>query len=113
MRPLPLTTIEDVFREVDSGGADFGVVPIENSTEGTVNHTLDMFLTSPLFICGEVELRIRQHLLCSMEGLEKVERVYAHPQSLAQCRAWLREFLPNARTDSGQQQCGGRPARAG
>jgi len=96
VRPLPLTTIEEVFREVESGGADFGVVPIENSTEGTVNHTLDMFINSPLSICGEVELRIRQHLMCSMDSLEKVERVCAHPQSLAQCRAWLREYLPNA-----------------
>jgi chorismate mutase/prephenate dehydratase len=96
VRPMPLTTIEDVFREVEKGGTDFGVVPIENSTEGTVNHTLDMFLSSTLSICGEVELRIRQHLLCSMDGLEKVERVFAHPQSLAQCRTWLREYLPNA-----------------
>lgn len=96
VRTLPLTTIEDVFREVESGGADYGVVPIENSTEGTVNYTLDMFLNSPLGICGEVELRIRQHLLCSMDGLEEVQRVCAHPQSLAQCRAWLREYLPNA-----------------
>ena len=95
VRPLPLTTIEEVFREVESGTADFGVVPIENSTEGTVNHTLDMFLTSTLSICGEVELRIRQHLMCSMDSLDKVEKVYAHPQSLAQCRAWLREFLPS------------------
>jgi chorismate mutase/prephenate dehydratase len=96
VRPLPLTTIEEVFREVETGSADFGVVPIENSTEGTVNHTLDMFLTSSLSICGEVEMRIRQHLLCSMEGLDEVERVCAHPQSLAQCRAWLREYLPRA-----------------
>jgi chorismate mutase/prephenate dehydratase len=96
VRGLPLTTIEEVFREVESGTADYGVVPIENSTEGTVNHTLDMFLTSSLSICGEVELRIRQHLLCSMNSLDEVERVYGHPQSLAQCRAWLREYLPNA-----------------
>jgi chorismate mutase/prephenate dehydratase len=96
VRGLPLTTIEEVFREVESGTADFGVVPIENSTEGTVNSTLDMFMNSPLAICGEVELRIRQHLLCSMESLAEVERVYGHPQSLAQCRVWLREYLPTA-----------------
>jgi chorismate mutase/prephenate dehydratase len=96
VRPLPLMTIEEVFHEVESGTADFGVVPIENSTEGTVNNTLDMFLTSPLSICGEVEVRIRQHLMCSMDSLDKVERVCAHPQSLAQCRAWLREYLPQA-----------------
>jgi chorismate mutase/prephenate dehydratase len=96
VRALPLGMIDEVFGEVESGAADFGVVPIENSTEGTVNHTLDMFLTSPLKICGEVEMRIRQHLLGTMTGLDKVVRVSAHPQSLAQCRGWLREFLPQA-----------------
>lgn len=94
VRALPLGMIDEVFSEVESGAADFGVVPIENSTEGTVNHTLDMFLTSPLKICGEVEMRIHQHLLGRMAGLDKVVRVSAHPQSLAQCRGWLREFLP-------------------
>jgi chorismate mutase/prephenate dehydratase len=94
VRALPLATIDEVFHEVESGSADFGVVPIENSTEGTVNHTLDMFLSSPLKICGEVELRVRQHLLGTMKSLEQVARVCAHPQSLAQCRAWLKEYLP-------------------
>ena len=63
VRALPLTSIEEVFHEVESGTADFGVVPIENSSEGTVNNTLDMFLTSPLGICGEVELRIHHNLM--------------------------------------------------
>ncbi len=94
VRALPLATIDEVFHEVESGAADFGVVPIENSTEGAVNHTLDLFLTSPLKICGEVELRVRQHLLGNVKSLDKVARVCAHPQSLAQCRAWLREYLP-------------------
>ncbi|MCC7330136.1 MAG: prephenate dehydratase [Gammaproteobacteria bacterium] len=94
VRALPLATIDEVFHEVESGAADFGVVPVENSTEGTVNHTLDLFLTSPLKICGEVELRIRQHLLGTMRSLEQVARVCAHPQSLAQCRGWLHEYLP-------------------
>lgn len=94
VRALPLGTIDEVFHEVESGAADFGVVPIENSTEGTVNHTLDMFLSSPLKICGEVEMRIRQHLLGSMNALHEVVRVCAHPQALAQCRAWLKEYLP-------------------
>ncbi|MCC7259173.1 MAG: prephenate dehydratase [Gammaproteobacteria bacterium] len=94
VRALPLATIDEVFHEVESGTADFGVVPIENSTEGTVNHTLDMFLTSPLKICGEVELRVRQHLLGTMKSLDKIARVCAHPQSLAQCRAWIKEYLP-------------------
>jgi chorismate mutase/prephenate dehydratase len=96
VRALPLPTIDEVFHEVEAGAADFGIVPIENSTAGSVNHTLDSFLMSPLKICGELELRIRQHLLGNMVDLEKVVRVCAHPQSLAQCRAWLREYLPDA-----------------
>jgi chorismate mutase/prephenate dehydratase len=96
VRGLPFSSIDEVFQEVEGGAADFGVVPIENSTEGTVNHTLDMFLTSPLKIGGEVELRIEQHLLGLMPGLEGVERICAHQQSLAQCRGWLREYLPHA-----------------
>ncbi|HEX4388314.1 MAG TPA: prephenate dehydratase [Steroidobacteraceae bacterium] len=94
VRALPLHSIEEVFHEVEAGSADFGVVPIENSSEGTVNHTLDRFLTSPLKICGEVELRIRQHLLGRMDSLERIARVCSHPQSLAQCRGWLEEHLP-------------------
>lgn len=93
VRALPLATIDEVFHEVEAGSADFGVVPIENSTAGSVNHTLDNFLVSPLKICGELELRIRQHLLGNMESLQKIVRVCAHPQSLAQCRAWLKEYL--------------------
>lgn len=96
VRALPFHTIDEVFQEVESGVADFGVVPIENSTEGSVNNTLDMFLTSPLKIAGEIELRIEQHLLGRMSGLENIERICAHEQSLAQCRGWLREYLPHA-----------------
>ncbi len=95
VRGLPFSTIDEVFQEVESGAADFGVVPIENSTEGTVNHTLDMFLTSPLKIGGEIELRIEQHLLGNVSGLDAIERICAHEQSLAQCRGWLREYLPH------------------
>jgi len=96
VRALPLATIEEVFHEVESGSEDFGLVTIEKSNEGTVNQTLDMLLNSPLKICGEVELRIRQHLLGAMDSLEKSVRVATHPQALAQCRAWLREDLPDA-----------------
>ena len=71
VRALPFHTIDEVFHEVESGVADFGVVPIENSTEGSVNNTLDMFLTSPLKIAGEIELRIEQHLLGNEAGLDK------------------------------------------
>ena len=94
VRALPLASIDEVFHEVEAANADFGVVPIENSTEGTVNHTLDRFLSSPLKICGEVELRIRQHLMGTMSALSRIARVCSHPQSLAQCREWLDEHLP-------------------
>jgi chorismate mutase/prephenate dehydratase len=94
VRALALPTIEDVFHEVEAGSADFGIVPIENSTEGTVNHTLDRFLVSPLNICGEVELRIHQYLMGRMKSLEHVQRLCSHQQSLAQCRQWLDEHLP-------------------
>ena len=94
VRALPLPAIDEVFREVESGAADFGVVPIENSTEGTVSHTADMFLLSPLKICGEIELRVHQHLMGRVESLERIERVCSHQQSLAQCRGWLAENLP-------------------
>ncbi|MDA0680909.1 MAG: prephenate dehydratase [Proteobacteria bacterium] len=95
VRGLPFSTIDEVFQEVESGAADFGVVPIENSTEGTVNHTLDMFITSPLKVGGEIELRIEQHLMGNLAGLKDIERICAHEQSLAQCRGWLREYLPH------------------
>jgi chorismate mutase/prephenate dehydratase len=93
VRALPLTSIEEVFHEVEAGTADFGVVPIENSSEGTVNNTLDMFLTSPLGICGEVELRVHHNLMGQMTSLGDVQRICAHPQALAQCRGWLSENL--------------------
>lgn len=95
VRALPFHSIDEVFQEVECGAADFGVVPIENSTEGSVNNTLDMFLTSPLKIAGEIELKIEQHLMSKVAGLEKIERICAHEQSLAQCRSWLREYLPH------------------
>ena len=95
VRALPFHTIDEVFQEVECGAADFGVVPIENSTEGSVNNTLDMFLTSPLKIAGEIELRIEQHLMNNVKGLDNIERICAHEQSLAQCRGWIREHLPH------------------
>lgn len=86
---VSLATIQDVFREVESSAAHYGVVPVENSTEGVVNHTLDQFINSPLRICGEVELRIHHHLLATSGGRDSITRVYSHRQSLAQCREWL------------------------
>jgi chorismate mutase/prephenate dehydratase len=88
--------IDVVFREVEAGDCNYGVVPIENSTEGVVNHTLDMFLRSPLRICGEVSLRIELHLLSRESELAAVQRIYAHQQALAQCREWLEANLPRA-----------------
>lgn len=96
IKTTALNAIDEVFREVESGSCQYGVVPIENSTEGVVNHTLDMFLESPLKISGEVELRIHHHLLGSTERLDQVRRVYSHQQSLAQCREWLDTNLPQA-----------------
>ncbi len=95
VQTLALDSIDDVFREVEAGGADYGVVPIENSTEGVVSHTLDLFQKSPLHISGEVELRIHHHLLAK-DPDATITRVLAHQQALAQCRSWLEANLPNA-----------------
>jgi len=93
----PLESIEEVFREVESGAAKYGVVPIENSTEGMVNSTLDCISNSSLQLCGEVWLRIHQNLLSKHSGeLSSIKTVYAHDQSLAQCRRWLGNNLPGA-----------------
>ena len=93
---LDVKTIGDVFRVVEQGRAHFGVVPIENSTEGVITHTLDCFATSSLKVCGEVQLPINHQLLSNADGLTGVEKVYAHPQALAQCRGWLERYLPGA-----------------
>ncbi|MDP1654127.1 MAG: prephenate dehydratase [Rhodocyclaceae bacterium] len=91
----PFLTIDDVFRAVESGQVDYGVVPIENSTEGSVGRTLDQMLTSPLMICGEVNLRIHQNLMTRAASLDGVTKLYSHAQSLAQCHEWLGRNLPN------------------
>jgi chorismate mutase / prephenate dehydratase len=91
---LPLGSIEEVFQEVAAGHADFGVVPVENSGQGMIQVTLDMFLTSEATICGEVELRVHQCLHSQAGELEDIRRVYAHAQSLQQCKTWLRINLP-------------------
>jgi chorismate mutase/prephenate dehydratase len=112
VRALPLAAIDEVFHEVEGGVADFGVVPIENSSEGTVNHTLDMFLTSGLKICGEVELRIHHHLMGRMTDFAGIKRICAHPQALAQCRVWLDETLPEVeRAPTASNAEGARRAR--
>ncbi len=93
---MPIRTIDEIFHAVESHKFDFGVVPIENSTEGAVNQTLDCFPTSNVFICGETELKIHQNLMSHESDLNAIKIVYAHPQSLAQCRSWLDEYLPHA-----------------
>ena len=95
-RLMPQVSIDDVFREVEAHHADYAVVPIENSTEGAVGRTLDLLLTTPLKICGEVVLRIHQHLLSRESTLSDVSKVYSHAQSLAQCHEWLNRSLPQA-----------------
>ncbi|PAU79523.1 prephenate dehydratase [Halomonas salipaludis] len=94
---LPMAAIDEVFREVEAGAVHYGVVPVENSTEGVVNHTLDSFMDSSMRICGEAVLRIHQHLLVSSNTRkDKVSRIYSHPQSFAQCRKWLDAHYPHA-----------------
>lgn len=91
---VPLDTIDAVFREVESGESDYGVVPVENSIEGVVSHTLDMFTRSPLSICGEIQLRVHHCLLGKRDDPAAAQRVYSHQQSFAQCRKWLDTHLP-------------------
>jgi chorismate mutase/prephenate dehydratase len=93
---LPTRGIPDIFDEVERGRADYGVVPIENSTEGVVNLTLDMFIESRLQICAEVMLEISQCLLSHAASLEDITEVYSHPQALAQCYNWIAKNLPHA-----------------
>lgn len=92
---IPEKFISDVFSDVRKGRADYGVVPIENSTEGVVNHTLDMFVNSDLAICAEREEPISHFLLSTSGQLSKVKRLYSHPQPLGQCRRWLESHLPH------------------
>ncbi|MFC1514857.1 prephenate dehydratase [Candidatus Omnitrophota bacterium] len=89
---LPFTDIPAIFSAAEKGEVNFGVVPIENSTEGVVTHTLDMFMDSNLSICSEVVLKITQHLLGS-GSLSRIKKVYSHPQGFAQCRKWLAKHM--------------------
>jgi chorismate mutase / prephenate dehydratase len=92
---VPCGSIDEVFRATSGAAADFGVVPVENSTEGVVARSLDLFLTTPLAIVGETSLYVRHNLLRKIEGMAGIEAVCAHPQALAQCHAWLTQHLPN------------------
>ncbi|MSQ64500.1 MAG: prephenate dehydratase [Betaproteobacteria bacterium] len=92
----PAASIDEAFRSAESGATQFAVTPVENSTDGAVGRTLDLLLTTPLRICGEIELRVRQNLLSRMKGIREIKRIYSHSQSLAQCNGWLGQNLPNA-----------------
>ena len=94
---LECSNIADVFTEVERERADYGVVPIENSTEGAVNHTLDMFIDSDLKICSELYLRIRHNLLSKGKNISSIRKIYSHQQVLAQCRKWIEKSLPHAK----------------
>ena len=93
----PVATIDQVFREVEAGAVNYGVVPVENSTEGVVSHTLDRFMNSSVKIVGEVELRIHHNLMIgSNTDPARITRIYSHSQTLGQCRVWLDEHYPHA-----------------
>lgn len=92
---MPMVTVDDVFREVASETCNYGVVPVENSTEGVITHTLDNFLNSSLRVCGEVVMRIHHHLMIAPDADQNaIEKIYAHQQTLAQCRRWLDGHYP-------------------
>lgn len=93
---LPCVSIDEVFRSVETGAAGYGVVPVENSTEGAIGRTLDLLLSTPSKVCGEVLLPIRQCLMSRAKRLADVRKVYSHSQSLAQCQQWLARHLPRA-----------------
>lgn len=91
---VPMSSIPDVFNAVESRHADYGLVPVENSTEGVISHTLDMFMDSSLKVCGEVEIPIHHHLAMRSHDVSQIKRIYSHQQSFAQCRRWLDQNLP-------------------
>ena len=93
---VPCANFDEVFHATTAGSADFGVVPVENNTEGVVTRTLDLFLNSPLHIIGETSFLVRHHLLRLSNSLDNIEVVLAHPQALAQCQGWLSQHLPKA-----------------
>ena len=94
---VPESSIDDVFRAVESGAADYGIVPVENSTEGAVGRSLDLMPQSPMKVCGEVVVRIHHHLMTkdASRKIGEIRRVFSHGQSLAQCHEWLNTNMPN------------------
>jgi chorismate mutase / prephenate dehydratase len=116
---VPCVSIDEVFRATAAGTAEYGVVPVENSTEGVVARSLDLFLGSPLHIVGETSLLVRHNLLRQSNTLEGIEVVLAHPQALAQCQGWLNNHLPDVERRAvssnaeGARLAAGNPAWAG
>jgi chorismate mutase/prephenate dehydratase len=116
---IPCANFDEVFHAATAGAAEFGVVAVENSTEGVVTRSLDLLLNSPLHIIGEISLLVRHHLLRSTNALKNIEVVLAHPQALAQCQQWLNTHLPNAERRAvssnaeGARLAAGNPAWAG
>jgi chorismate mutase/prephenate dehydratase len=116
---VPCGSIDEVFRATAAGSAQFGVVPVENSTEGVVARSLDLFLNTPLHIVGETSLLVRHNLLRLSGSLQDIEVVLAHPQALAQCQGWLNDHLPDAERRAvssnaeGARLAAGNPAWAG
>ncbi|MEW6688763.1 MAG: prephenate dehydratase [Pseudomonadota bacterium] len=96
VQAVPAASIDEVFRAAESGAVQFAVVPVENSTDGTVGRSLDLLLLTPLKICGEIELKVQQNLLSRLKSLKQIRKIYSHAQSLAQCAAWLNRNLPAA-----------------
>jgi len=115
---VSVSGIKEVFDEVERGRAIYGVVPIENSTEGVVNYTLDMFVDSNLLIYGEVMQEVSHHLMSQTEVMEGIKKIYSHPHALAQCRQWLDTHLPNVpvaetpSTSRAAELCAKEPAAA-
>jgi len=93
---VPAATIDEAFRSAESGATQFAVAPAENSTDGAVGRTLDLLLTTPLRICGEIDLRVKQNLMSRMKSTGQIRKIYSHAQSLAQCNGWLGQNLPKA-----------------
>jgi len=116
---IACVSFDEVFHAAASGNADFGVVPVENSTEGVVTRSLDLLLQSPLHIVGEISLMVRHHLLRTSASLEGIQAVMAHPQALAQCQGWLNKHLPDVERRAvssnaeGARLAAGNPAWAG
>src|SRR5260370_35289644 len=92
----PCGSMDEVFRAGETGAGQYGVVPVENSSDGAIGRTLDLLLATPLKICAEVVLRVQQNLMAKRASIKAIRKVYSHPQPLPQCHGWLSQHLPPA-----------------